>query len=1166
MIEQSGTLELLARGLSAALVPVSNALDSPEALRAFLEELGWQAPDNLASIGIEPSRVEAVISALQDLLGLDYDTADAGTISGKYATVLATVAALVQHIYEAQTRIATILDGAYLAASNIASELPRRLLDYLIIEHLMETKPIVFQSLVLLGLVELKDFLRDDATFTSEHTRRIVHYDRLTKLVTDPTRLFRDVYGWGTAAADLKLLIERLHDLALLLGLPAALVYPVFEKEVNLSSPATVPQEGEAENPELRIPVLGTEEGAAVAAEAGITLMPIAPPPGGQFGGLALCPYATGAITASIPLGAEGRWILTLSSALNLVAGIGLVFRPGEILKVLTNILGNASSASGQLSVDLRRQQLNGERLSLIGTATGTGLTATTLYGKVSLLVGTGQETDFTVEFVTEGGRLRLDFGSGDSFLAALLPVKPVDLLFDIGVGWSNHRGLFFTGGAGLEYSTSVHETIGPIQLEIIHFGLKFKDGEVHSFMAITGGAKLGPLAASVESIGLELVLSFPSSGGNVGPANFTPKFKPPNGVGLAIDAGAVKGGGYLYFNSDKEEYAGALELAFAEFLTLKAIGLVTTRMPDGSKGFSMLVIITAEFGSPIQLSFGFTLSGVGGLLGLHRTMLLQPLADGVRTGAVNSVMFPQNVVENAPRIISDLQSFFPPFQGIFLIGPMAKIGWGTPNLVTLSLGIIIEIPGNIVILGVLKVALPDENADLLHLQVNFIGAIEFDKKQAWFFASMFDSRVLTFTIEGQMGVLVAWGDDPNFVVSVGGFHPAFKAPPLPFPEPQRIAISILNTDHARVRVDGYFAVTSNTAQFGARAEMYFGLSDFEVDGQLTFDALFQFSPFYFIITISSSLSVKVFGVGAFSVRFRGSLEGPTPWRVQGTGSISLWLFDLDVDFSKTWGQEVDTTLPPIQVAPLLAAEFGKPENWKTQLSEQTKLFVSLRKIETANSLVLHPLGTLQVSQRAIPLELQLDKVGSQKPEDANYFTVCVTSSGLAKEDDINESFAMAQFKDMDDSKKLSSPAYQKWKGGIELSATVAGTNTSLAVKRTVRYEKIIVDTNYKRFVRHLFVWSANLFSLFLNGNSVAKANISQRYQKQKQPFTDKVAIQEEGWVVASTVDNSPLHPVDGHFSCQAKASEYMHQKVAASPELAGTIHVIPEAEMRKVA
>ena len=66
-------------------------------------------------------------------------------------------------------------------------------------------------------------------------------------------------------------------------------------------------------------------------------------------------------------------------------------------------------------------------------------------------------------------------------------------------------------------------------------------------------------------------------------------------------------------------------------------------------------------------------------------------------------------------------------------------------------------------------------------------------------------------TIGGEMGLLIAWGDNANFLLSVGGFHPKFTPPPMPFPSPQRVSISILNESFARIRVDGYFAVTSNT-------------------------------------------------------------------------------------------------------------------------------------------------------------------------------------------------------------------------------------------------------------------------------------------------------------------------------------------------------------------
>jgi hypothetical protein len=124
--------------------------------------------------------------------------------------------------------------------------------------------------------------------------------------------------------------------------------------------------------------------------------------------------------------------------------------------------------------------------------------------------------------------------------------------------------------------------------------------------------------------------------------------------------------------------------------------------MPDGSKGFSLLIIITAERHAD-SASLGH--ANAVGAVELNRTML-QPLAEGVRTGAINSVMFPVNVIENAPRIISDLRGLFPPREGIFIIG-RGQGRVGTPSLVTLSLGIMIEIPGNIVILGVLRVYLP---------------------------------------------------------------------------------------------------------------------------------------------------------------------------------------------------------------------------------------------------------------------------------------------------------------------------------------------------------------------------------------------------------------------------------------------------------------------------
>ena len=60
--------------------------------------------------------------------------------------------------------------------------------------------------------------------------------------------------------------------------------------------------------------------------------------------------------------------------------------------------------------------------------------------------------------------------------------------------------------------------------------------------------------------------------------------------------------------------------------------------------------------------------------------------------------------------------------------------------------------------------------------------------------------------------------------------------------------------------------------------------------------------------------------------------------------------------------------------------------------------------------LVLHPAGSLIITQRAVPLGITLDKFGAQKPEDANLFSVAVTTTGLERRSQVMESFATAQF------------------------------------------------------------------------------------------------------------------------------------------------------------
>jgi hypothetical protein len=1137
MAGQAGTLEIIAKELAAALLPLQQNLAAGQFV-SLVRELGLELPGPVASfdqVAGGAANVVASVAAVPPIIA----QLEAAIAADDTPGIVEAGKKLVAVIIDAVHGISALADGISAAAAGLsaadrakveafAEALPGRLLDFTVVEYLRAAQPAVLRLLDVSGLVD--DVLEPgdpaDPLAPPWH-RRELHFSRVLDLFTQPEKFLRDVFGWGDPAFDGTLLFPRVHTLLAQYDMPAVIIQPPGGTQV------------------LEAYLLRFEADSS-ASPPGLTVR-----------------LRTPAITdfeQDYELAED--WSLHLAALARFDSGVELKLRPP--------LQASFSPPTGSAQVEVR-SGLVAERadgpMVLLGETSGNGLFLqrfeVDLGVKGSWTLGSSVQVEPTVSAAIKGGQLKVDFSQGDGFIQKLASGVKLDANLDLGMHWSPSSGVTFEGSSAIEIAIPAHVSLGPIDVDTLYLmaGLA-GDGSIPIELSAAISADLGPLQASVDRIGLGVKITFPSDGhGNLGPADLAFAFKPPSGVGLAIDAGVLKGGGFLYIDAERGEYAGALELVVADFLSLTGVGLITTKNPDSTPGFSLLVIITADFGAGIQLGYGFTLIGVGGLLGLNRTMNLQALMEGVRSGAIESVMFPHDVVANAPRIISDLKALFPQKEGTFLIGPMAKLGWGTPTFVSVSLGVIIEIPGNIAILGMLKVVLPDEEEALVRLQVNFAGAIEFDKERLYFFAALFDSRIVFLTIEGETGLLFAWGDGGNLVVSVGGFHPQFTPPPLPFPSPKRISVSLINTDVARVHIEGYFAVTSNTAQFGAQAELFFGLDELNVQGHLAFDALFQFSPFHFVAEISASFSVTVSGVGLFSVGLHGTLEGPSRWRVHGTASISLLFFDISVDVDVSWGDLADTLLGPIALLGLLVAELEKPESWLALLPAASGLHVSLRKLPESDVLVLHPVGALRVSQRLMPLELTLDKVGNQRPSDVNRLGLRVVSGGLAKRDDALEQFAPAQFQNMSDAEKLSRPAFAPDRGGVVLSAAGADLRSSRMVKRVVRYELIILDSNFKRFTRRFFQLTGRLFEFFLRGSSAARSPVSQAARARLQPFDDHVVVQAETYTVVFQRDNTLAAAEAAVFTSEAGARDWMQRKVVAEPRLVDALHVIPSFE-----
>lgn len=598
-----------------------------------------------------------------------------------------------------------------------------------------------------------------------------------------------------------------------------------------------------------------------------------------------------------------------------------------------------------------------------------------------------------------------------------------------------------------------------------IHLRLHADDADLLAEVSASVGVSIGPVHAVIERVGIAAALTFPEAGGNLGVADLDLRFKPPNGLGLAIDARAVVGGGYLFFDPPKEEYGGILQLEVAETIAVKAIGLLTTRLPDGSKGFSLVVILTAEGFAPIPLGFGFTLTGIGGLLGVNRSVRVDVLRSGLQNGTLGSILFPADPIRNAPQIISDLRTVFPPVKGRHVFGPMAMIAWGTPTLLTLEIGLLLELPEpvRLIILGRLQAVLPEADHALIRVRMDAIGVIDFNQGEVALDATLYDSRILEFVLTGGMALRANWGARPNFVLAIGGFNPRFPTP-AGFPTLARLALSLGDSDNPRLRFESYLALTSNTVQFGARLEFAYSAAGFTLAGLLGFDALFQFAPFAFIADVGAMVALKRGSSVLMGVFLEMTLAGPTPWHIWGKATFKVLFFKVSIRFDHRFGRAEPPVLPaPLDVLTLLADALGDRRNWSAALPRGTPAIVSLRAAQTTPAaLRVHPLAELSVRQRVVPLNRPVTKLGNVPLDAATTFTVAASGSDNAPlplpSTPLQDAFALAQYQEMSDEEKLTRPAFEPQDAGLRFGLAEVAYQYEPLPETAITYETLIID------------------------------------------------------------------------------------------------------------
>lgn len=613
------------------------------------------------------------------------------------------------------------------------------------------------------------------------------------------------------------------------------------------------------------------------------------------------------------------------------------------------------------------------------------------------------------------------------------------------------------TTSGGLQADVPVGRThFGPFRIQKGHFEIgRGADGDHRALIEISTSVDttIGPFTLTIDRLGFLVDLHAGTPDPNLGLVDLDMRFKPPNGIGVKIDADIVKGGGFLYLDTGRGEYGGVLELSFNGF-SVKAVGLLNTRAPDA--GWSLLLLLYAEFrDAPLQLGLGFSISAIGGILGLQHVASTEQLRAAMGTNSFDDVLFPGDPVKNAPRILGRLRTLFPVQAHALTFGPVVEINWAGPKpIVVARLGILAQFTGfgggelnftRLTVIGTVTATAPPSSIDsprLVQLTADLLGDYDADTGLLAIDARLRDSKLGGVDFSGSLIIRIGLGSSPAFAVAAGGFHPAFTDLPPALPARiDRLGLVWKIGDSVVLTLQAYAAITASSWQLGALFTLRAKIGPVDIDGALGFDAISS-DDGRFAVRIDGHVKIAWRGHTLMAVSIKVMIDRNVNqiWHAAGTAKFSILWWDKEVDFEHSWGTA--RSLPPavpVDAAALVRTALSLAGNWATQLPVGGNALVTLADPEPTNSprIIAHPLGTLTVTQRVAPLGLRLDHLdGSPVPPGTvvNIDAVRVGDAAATATQPTRQMFPRARFQQLSDDERLTQKTFEPLPAGVTIT------------------------------------------------------------------------------------------------------------------------------------
>jgi hypothetical protein len=438
-----------------------------------------------------------------------------------------------------------------------------------------------------------------------------------------------------------------------------------------------------------------------------------------------------------------------------------------------------------------------------------------------------------------------------------------------------------------------VHAAFGPIYINQIGVGITADPGAA---LLIDGSVQVDGLTAQVDE--LSVTIPFRSL---ATPSNWTLDLK---GLALGFQSpGVTIAGGLLKNDGPPIEYDGMLLVQLTEF-GMVAVGAYS-KPSDAQGGYTSLFVFAGLF-IVIGLPPIIEIDGLGLGVGYNRELIVPTDFNQIDSFILVAALDDAGQFANDPmgELMSIRQSM-PAQRGSFWLA----VGLHGTSFVIVHVTAIVYVALDrsveVGVIGVARMALPADDTALVSVELAL--------------KARYSTAEGVFSVQGQLTdnsyllspdcqltggfAYFIWFPQSQFVLSIGGYNPAFQKPPQ-FPDVPRVGYHWSLLGAINIKGECYFALTNTCVMAGARFEATYGPDAIHVWFTSYADFLVSWDPFYYDadigVAVGAAFRMQICFIACATIDISVSLsatltvQGPP---LHGTVTVDLAVASVTVAF-----------------------------------------------------------------------------------------------------------------------------------------------------------------------------------------------------------------------------------------------------------------------------